>query len=323
MSAQQFAELREHLVATALEVVWRQWHTVGAAAGVTKPATSLVDPEALVLMTLALLDDEPRLADILHDWMRLNSRSISTQRIGNLSEELPTSTQRALGMLASQVVSIAKDARWRAVATHYLADGTMPPMKSSPKSRAVEHAFDLAPALLLKLRLGLGVGVKADALGFLLGTGGAWASIPVIAAAIGYTSAGIRRAVDDLADAHFVAALSGLDSLLDDGGQAVYVASHDEWRALLRIEGPFPPWRSWAERFRFVASFLDWEAGLQGRAPGEYALAVEARRLFESQRAAFVRDRAVMLRNPDSVENWIPYLRDATLQLNDWMMANV
>ena len=54
---------------------------------------ALVDPEALVLVSLGLLDHERRLGDLLHDWGARNSDLLSVQRIKNLARDYPESVR--------------------------------------------------------------------------------------------------------------------------------------------------------------------------------------------------------------------------------------
>src|SRR4051812_27544697 len=46
-----------------------------------------MDPEALILLTLEAGRDEPRLFDELLDWMLVNERMVSVQRLRNLSAD--------------------------------------------------------------------------------------------------------------------------------------------------------------------------------------------------------------------------------------------
>ena len=58
----------------AVRVAWAQWSSLGAPTADASSATSIIDPEALVLVSLAMLDEERRLADMLAWWARVGSR---------------------------------------------------------------------------------------------------------------------------------------------------------------------------------------------------------------------------------------------------------
>src|SRR5687767_9805057 len=62
-----------HLRDATLDVIWRQWAALGGSAASRARAHAVVDPEALVLASLAFVSEEPRLADVLHDWITRNA----------------------------------------------------------------------------------------------------------------------------------------------------------------------------------------------------------------------------------------------------------
>jgi DNA-binding transcriptional ArsR family regulator len=68
-----------------LSFLWEEWAHIGLSAAVTKTELRVVDPEALIVTTLAMQSEDPRLFDELLDWLALNGRLISTQRLANLT----------------------------------------------------------------------------------------------------------------------------------------------------------------------------------------------------------------------------------------------
>ena len=93
MSHSTLASLTESVRQAAIDLVWRQWSSVGAqAAPVGGAATLVVDPESLVLATLALETHERRLTDLLEDWVAVNSGLLSVQRLRNLRTHFPESS---------------------------------------------------------------------------------------------------------------------------------------------------------------------------------------------------------------------------------------
>ena len=112
------------------------------------------------------------------------------------------------------------------------------------KRRAVRVNADEPAALLLRLRLGFGVGARADLLGFLLGSLHGWATVREISAATTYTAAAVRRATDAMQVARLLH--------LSEGPPTAYGADRDAWSELLGLENGLPPWRNWHEQFAFV-----------------------------------------------------------------------
>lgn len=247
----RLARQRERLAAAATEVARRQWRAIGAPVGVAERVASVVDPEALLHLSAALAPREPWLMDAMLRWMALHSSLLSVQRVKNLAVDFPADSRDRLAALARVAVDDAKDARWTP-----LAEGRTPePRPRRKPARAIQRRFTDATALLLQIRLGMGVGAKADVLGYLLATNGAAASAPEIADSTGYTVVAVRRAADEMTSARFVRALRGGD------GPTTYAAAPDAWAPVLGVRPPIPPWRGWRERFAFVAELLEWESG--------------------------------------------------------------
>lgn len=316
---------------TALEVAWRQWRALGASTALKRRSTrdvqSLVDPEALVLFSLLFSGHEPRLADLVRDWVVLNSDLLSVQRIKNLERDYgkagqPELTKR-LESLASIAVQDGKDFRWRSLKKrsdthsdseghdahpHALAELYSRSARGATKSktRAVRAPLTDPSALLLRLRLGLGVGVKADVLGFLLGTRDDWISVRETSEATAYTVVALRRALDDLAAARLI--------LAREGQPTRYRAEKKYWNALLGISAA-PVWLYWHEVFLFVSDFTSWADSVENRPVSVYAFGVYGRELIEQHERAFNNIMiALLMRHPD-VSDWGEYVRDAVHRL--------
>ena len=87
----------------ALVVCWEQWRSLGAFAGTygAPRATSIIDPEALVLLSLLLRDAERRLDDFLGWWASSGATLLSVQRAHNLARWFPERGQERLGAFRS------------------------------------------------------------------------------------------------------------------------------------------------------------------------------------------------------------------------------
>jgi hypothetical protein len=268
------AELSNTLRQAAIDVVWVQWRALGAQTSARSHARSIVDPEALVLMTLALSGAESRLRDVLADWVIVNASLLSVQRFKNLLADHQEDVQASAGRFAQFALIEAKDVRWRSLAIKG-AELT----RRTNKLRAREISFEEAASLWLRLRLAFSVGIKADTMTFLLGSEGAWASGRAIANATGYTLPAVRRAVDDLSRA-------GLVITKKRSGPAEYSVRAQPWSAALGLEGPVPVWRNWHERFVFVAAFLTWAEQAQRRSVSRYAFGTIGRDLLANHASA-------------------------------------
>ena len=180
-----------------------------------------------------------------------------------------------------------------------------------------------ATTLMLRLRAGFGVGVKADLLSFLLGIRGARATISAISKAIGYTGTAVRAAAEDMAVGRLIQKTRD--------GPAEYFARPMPWAELLELErrpierrhqpGGFDPpvWRHWVPVF----AFLDWVHRWAGEASSEtsaYLLSSQARDLFEEHRDAFLLNGIVV---PDPADypgaGYLEAFQSTVLELAGWL----
>jgi DNA-binding transcriptional ArsR family regulator len=144
----------------------------------------------------------------------------------------------------------------------------------------VTGGFIGAPALMLRLRLGLGVGLRADALSYLLARHAEWLPVRTIAAALGYTEAATRRALDDLSSARLIHATL-------EGQPTTYFADAKPWCDVLGIATP-PKWRGWFEIFALFADLDQLWRSTEVRGATEYAVRALLRQRLSQHRAAFV-----------------------------------
>lgn len=346
-SADVHAELQllaSRLREAVLNVSWRQWRVLGAGsatrpiAGEGEPSRkdahrqlhALVDPEALVLVSLMFLDHERRLGDLLHDWGARNSDLLSVQRMKNLEGDYP---EPARGLLTHRLAWFAtvacdegKDLRWKSLAQGG-SEGSVEPLGEAntfarsgrpdapsgapTKARATRARLMADATLMLRLRLGLGVGVKADLITFLLARVMEWATVRDITEATGYTVAAVRRAAEDLAAARLIESL--------DGAPTVYRATHDAWTPLLGLEDRPPRWASWHERFVLATAFHAWSEEVRERALSDYAFGAGGRQLLERYRSAFERDDVAVWSAHTPVTDWGVFVGGAVRALAGWM----
>lgn len=336
MLSDRAAELRD----AVLDVAWRQWRVLGAStaahaaprpggAAADTPTGTVVDPEALVLVSLALLDHERRLADVIRDWAVGNSDLLSVQRVKNLSSDYAGAGDESFGprlaWFARVAFAGAKDLRWRSLVAAPGVDtgeavvpglrgiGARAAETAAAKPRAVRARFASDASLMLRLRKGFGVGVKADLLALLLSRAEQWAAVRDVADATGYTVAAVRRAADDLAVARLVESRPGQPT--------TYRVTLAGWAALLDLSARPPGWGSWHERFAFSAAFVRWTATLEARPPSAYALGAHGRALLEKHRRAFEQDGIAVWSAHTPVDDWERFVADAVHALAQWMRA--
>lgn len=305
-------ELRE----ATLGYLWRQWRAVGATVSSGSPARIIVDPEALILMSLWMLEHERRLADVIWSWVSVNSSLLSVQRLGNLRESFPPEVSHRLSALAEHRLREAKDPRWKSLKTHKAEELG----ERSAKTRAIQPRLNSWATLMLQLRLGLGVGVKADALTFVLGlnpAGSEWASVAMIADALGYTPAAVRRAADDLVRARFIRTLDTAES--ESAAQRMFSSQAVDWAALLNLSVNQPGWGFWRERYLFVIDVLTWLDREESKPTGDYARDVAAREILNRHGLALRKDRIVEPLEFASSELSLAYLIQTSKAFATWL----
>jgi hypothetical protein len=310
MSALDVGKAIRNLQEQTVDLLWRQWGALGAPTS-HDSAHSLIDPEALVLASLALRDVERRLSDVLRWWARTGATLLSVTRTRSLARQFPGALRGPLGAFAATAVREGRDFRWRPLAhpsggltaRHGKEPGALP-------------KFLAPPALVLRLRLGFGVTVKADLLATLLGSSDGWLSVKRLAASLGYTAQSIRRAGDDLVAARLIEATRETP--------IGYRADPASWAGLLGLPETLPPWRHWTPVLALVAALVEWAQKQGGPAiSSNYVLSTQLRDLVEAHQSAFAQNRITIPRPEDSPgETYLAAFRDTLAALKVWIDKN-
>lgn len=265
---------------TAAGAVWRQWGLLGAPVASASPAPgAVIDPEALLILSASIRSTERRLDDVLAWWATAGSTLLSVQRTSTMLRRYPPSTASGLAPFATAAVE-AGDGRWSKLARAASDEAGL----ADRGKRGGEPRLILPPALMLRLRAGFGVGVKADLLALLLAMGGTDAPVRRLSQASGYTPAAVRRAAVEMEAAGFIRQTRGRP--------AAYYADPGRWAMLLGIPGEageLPRWRSFADVFAFLAWACAW--GDERRGDSAYLASSAARDVFEANREAFELNR--------------------------------
>lgn len=185
---------RDQVLDRLLTLLWRQWSAIGVAGYVEAPETRVVDPEALLLLTLTVARHDARLYDAVQEWLDFNGDYLNAQRLQNLAPCFGPHARSGLGAIAERLSRRSAVAlKWRKLAAlrgledgedpealFLLPDGRPLPMPAEPDElfrrhgllrapaavRGVARPFPAegAPALLLRLRALLGVGIRCEVL---------------------------------------------------------------------------------------------------------------------------------------------------------------
>ncbi len=265
MSAQPVASAITAVREAAARAAWTQWGAIFTFAASRRAARAIVDPEALILGSFALSGHEPRLWRVARLWARFAARLLSVQRAKNLARRFPSSVNDQLSEFAQLAVVHGADQRWRSIARD------SPPIKSGDRREPeATPVLEGGASLMLRLRLGFGVGIKADVVSQLVGLAGGRYTVQQIASATAYYGRAVRRALEELVAAGFVEARPT--------APASYRVDLAKWADLLAITTDDPPaWRPWASVYSFVAALDPWSR--QPAPESEFVLASDARDL--------------------------------------------
>lgn len=299
----------------ALSVVWSQWSVLGGQVGgrFRKPR-AIVDPEALILFSCALRDDEPRLWDFVGGLVAGTPSMLSVQRTRNLAAQYPERVRKVMAELAAIAVTDGKDARWKPTA----GDAKPRPYRDGKVYRPTRHILEPS-ALMPRLRLAFGVHARTDLIAFLLATAPSSTSARDVAEATGYGPMPVRRALDAIATARLIVA--------EGTRPERYHAIPEQWTPLLGDSEAIPTWRYWQPLFSFLAAALVTTTDTTAARPEDsspYLRSSDARRLVLSHRSAFSRNRITIPEPSDYPgEEFLVGFERILLAVSSWLAESV
>ncbi len=255
-----------------LGLLWRQWSAIGVSGYSDAAETTVVDPEALLLLTLTVARHDPRLYDEVLGWLGGNGDILNVQRLQNIAKRSDPRAQAALGAVAEMLSGRSSSAlKWKTLSAtcvpaeatplFYMADGRSMPTPDECDEIFHRHGFlrprilkrrhtpafpkEGAATLLLRLRALLGVSVRCEVLCLL----GAHDEIhPALAAQLlGLAPRSVQNLLAEMARSGVVqvrtsarkksyALVSGsLDDLLRPDGRTPWVNSVPLFQALERL----------------------------------------------------------------------------------------
>ena len=250
MSARRYARLASRLQQAAADAAWVQWRVLGGQVAARLPA-SIVDPEALLLVSLAMSPDEPRLLDLLSGFAGSGTDSISIQRLRRLATAFPPRVSDDVGRFARSATA-AGDHRWARLA----AGKPLAPGRAGKVGNAAERILERG-SLMLRLRTAFGVDVRADVLAYLLGIADSRAGIGEMTVELGYAANSIRGACEALVESGLI--LGGPER------PARYHVRWRRWQQFLDLERT--PWFPWGRAYALVTALRDWLRSHEAREP--------------------------------------------------------
>jgi hypothetical protein len=277
-----------------LDFAWDEWAQMGVLAAAGRQSPWAQDPEALVIFTLEVARDDPRLFDEVLDWLAVNEPLVNMRRLKSMCEG-EEDELLSLGTLfwldshrRSKPVPSTKTGDpkplFRGLSTAiedpdpaFAAVGRMRPevapsgKSGTPDMRApIDFAF--------RLRQLLGVNARAEVVRYLLTTAPADADTAAITRSTGFASRNVRQALASLQDA----------GVVSRRGKRRYAIDYEGWTGLLRI-GPdeLPTYRAWPQLLGGLRKVARWLRRQELDGLSDYMLGSEARDLLEDVRDQF------------------------------------
>lgn len=248
------AEYRRSIEDLLHRFLWKQWSQLGVAGTAPEEDRWIIDPEALLLFTLEAARTEPRLFDEVLDWLLINGHAIDVQRLRNL---LGADKQYPVGILAAVALVLSEEdssAKWKRLSGQ--AESTSSPeplfqletkgplqLKSRDprferigylRSPFVPRRMSQAPSvtsistLRLRLRAFFGIGIRAEAVAYLLVH--QEGHTEEIARSIAYSFPGVQQVLREMAG-------SGLLHSRRVGREKVYWVEPSRWWPFLQPGG--------------------------------------------------------------------------------------
>ena len=291
----QILDVRRKVTGRLLDFAWDEWAQMGVSAAARRTDRSAQDPEALLLFTLEVAREDPRLFGEVLDWLALNERLVSVQRLRNLCRD---DIDRTLAEATLAWVAHSKEGGGRRTrpgtselpsAVQLFRDVKADPRRADAAFRAhgwlmsptVRSGKSQAPSLhapinfAFRLRQLLGIGARAEAVRFLLTVHAPSVTAQVVTESAGFAKRNVHEALAALHSA-------GVIDAVTVGNEQRYRIDRERWGTLLGlpVDG-LPVERSWPQLLHALRVLVRWLEDEQHERLSPYILASEARTLAE------------------------------------------
>jgi hypothetical protein len=273
------ADFRTEFLDRLLDVLWRQWTALGVSGRGQTWTGATIDPDALLLLSCTIARYDARLFDAVLEWLRINGRFISVQRIKRMLKDEIFTGEPVLRAVAAVTTTSENEAKWARMtrdgtkkqrkkeALFFLKNGAPLPVVQKPEpifakygflrdrveERGVAEPFRPEPLenLLLRLRALLGVNARCEIFQFLLLNDRG--SPRAMAKDCYYYPATISKALAEMSQSGFVVSRT-------EGRHRYYKLLPETWRDLFLGNKAKTSWVVWARFFSALEQvwlFLD------------------------------------------------------------------
>ncbi|MFT5906458.1 MAG: hypothetical protein ACI9E1_002068 [Cryomorphaceae bacterium] len=100
---EQFNTFKQTFLENTLDHLWNQWSILGVAGAGDTRDLGIVDPEALILLSIELAEQDLRLFDEMLSWLVANGELINTKRLLKLHDQYQFLSNRILAGMAEHI----------------------------------------------------------------------------------------------------------------------------------------------------------------------------------------------------------------------------
>jgi len=294
------SKVRDRVRRELLEFAWSQWAQLGVSSHPSRVDRWAMDPESLMLFTLEVGRRDPRLFDEMLDWIALNAKLISLQRLRNLTSRFPIDVHLVDAAL-SWVETATKSVRWRDAGVRVGKSKTnRQPVFSRDNAAFVgrpdptfeRHGYLRSPVIrsgkseapdirtkinfAFRLRHLFGPGTRSEVMRILLTFGDEPLDAARIADEAGFAKRNVSETLGALVS-------SGAVKARWVKNERVFLAYRSKWATLLEIgltDNKLPTFVSWSHLLPALVEILLWLEQETEAVDSEYMASSRARDLF-------------------------------------------
>jgi hypothetical protein len=277
----------ERLLEQTLDLLWRQWTSLGVpGGGRTYAGDAMLDPEGLLLVTTSLGRHDARLLDMALDWLHAEGNRVNVQRLKGLRAAIAMpgtpggmiEDGRVLAAVAEVLAEKAVMRKWKGLegttevadrgteALFHVWEGTTAPLSGTktdprfakhgllrpwwkPRGDSMPPPPDRPANLLLTLRSFVGVNARAEILAWLLARGHGHPA--EIARDTCYFSKSVQGTLNEMEQ-------SGMILSERHGREKHFRLRAHDWMAFLGFpEGSPPPrWVAWPWVYYYIRRMI-------------------------------------------------------------------
>lgn len=268
-------DFHNQLLDRVLDLLWRQWSTLGTYTTTPSLASAVIDPEALVCATSWFARYSPRLFDEAMDWLGTNDGLISIDRLKSIAGMFSADTRAALGAVLDYLWEAqgktkfrGKSSRWererskRNEALFRSWPALAEPAGGNNDEVFLRWGFERGPVELREMSLSpnlenaanmrfvlrdlFGLGVRAEVATYLIAVGRGNSS--QIAKSVTQNQRAVYAVLDDFTK-------GGFAYKMETGREIVFTVDTERWGLFVELKGE-ARFIQWADVFSALQEIL-------------------------------------------------------------------